>query len=1456
MESINIPIGTSFDNEGVIDAEKAFKRFGSTVNESLKRIGSDKTFGDLGKSVEKAFSEGVRGADALMDRMARTKLQAVKTAEQVDKLRTALFQQQKATDAKRTDLSNVDNIDTRNTLSRYFSEEDKALLKQYDLVKQISEAKGQAATQYERENQAVLEGLELQKQLLGYRKSEEAFAEKMRAWKEKDFKLEMSQRAKEAEFWKEHNLKDAKAMNDKGLAYDTDGNPTQLKKDWEALSSKHLNERLDFTATMPKASAKLNELRESFDSFVNTYIKQITAFDSNFGERSIDEKISTLQRWFYKLNSTRLETGADGTRQLSAQTLQIEEQKRHEAELASAEYERQREATEEMFREVAEGTSEIRGRVHEEEKITAQLQSQEDILDAQNQKMLDMDSMAESKRIPQLTEGQKFSNGLKEVFGWQRIFTMLGNVVQNFGDRLTGLSNKIKGLLLNIGKLGISMMKVFGAEAVKGVVTVGKTISSIKAHIKSMLPSVKQVARFFVKYIFGFRTMYFLVRKVRQAIGEGIKAIAKADNDVNKSISALKTALNQLKGQLGASFAPIIQPICDLLTRVINLATKATVQIGAFLATLTGKHTIKIATAKNVDYAKSLDKTSGSAKKAAKAIKAYLSPLDELNRMDDPNKDNGSGGGGAGVDPNDLGIKYKDVNIDNLGISKFAKKLKEAWKKQDWEGVGKVISDELAKVFNKIGDALSWKKVEEKVGKFTDIVSGIINGISKNKNMWKSLGSAVGEGLNTALKTVNQLMKKIDWSSLGSGIATAIGEAIKKIDPADIAQFIEDKFMVVLELLNGFMDQMKKDGTWTEIAKKLIQGINGVDWYSIAVKTFNFVGNIFGAIRDLFIGFISQSGFSELVDKLASGINDSIAKLTPEDFKQAGTALSSTLTVLFGNIGKLLSSTSGAGKTLLDGIKSFFEGINWESVLKDAGNIATFLVNGLVAIFSTIGDLLNKKDSNGISLAQKIGAYIGNALSKINFKELGSAFGNFGEAILEGIITAIIAAKPVEKLLEFFKGLFASDSPLVKALVLAIPKLGIWGAIISGIGKAIPVALSAYQAGGGNVGSLVGKLFSGKAAAGTAGKAAAGTAGKAGAGKAAAGVAGAGGAASMVTVFGAVASAAVMAGIAIDDYNQKQEAWAWGAEQVKNKNMSLIDVVKGGVASIPEAMGDKWGEAIEGWKWGFGEIKKDWDEKTKGFKKGLDDFGIHLKNLWGEITKGFSDTFGGVGKAFSDFGFHVKKIWGETKTTWNMGIQGIKDALGSIPAKASAAWDGIKKAFAPVGDWFKDKFEKAWEGVKNVFSTGGQIFSGIKEGIEKTFKTVVNKIIDGMNKIIKKPFDKLNDIITTLKSIKIGGIEPFKSFKTISVPQIPKLAQGAVIPASKPFLAMLGDQKSGNNIEAPESLIRQIVREESGNGNGKTTVVAKVGRRELFEIVLEEAKIRQQTTGRNPFEFT
>lgn len=190
-----------------------------------------------------------------------------------------------------------------------------------------------------------------------------------------------------------------------------------------------------------------------------------------------------------------------------------------------------------------------------------------------------------------------------------------------------------------------------------------------------------------------------------------------------------------------------------------------------------------------------------------------------------------------------------------------------------------------------------------------------------------------------------------------------------------------------------------------------------------------------------------------------------------------------------------------------------------------------------------------------------------------------------------------------------------------------------------------------------------------------------------------------------------------------------------------------------------------------------------------------------------------------------------------------------------VASGAVAAWDGIKSAFKSVPEWFQSKFRDAWQKVKDVFSTGGRIWSGIKEGIENTFRTVVNAIIRGMNTIIAVPFNKINSMLNTIRNAHFLGISPFQNLwgvNPLPVPQIPMLARGAVIPANRQFLAVLGDQRNGNNLEAPESLLRQIVREEAGGTGSRYEFIARLDRRTLFDEVITEAKLRKGQTGKNP----
>lgn len=108
----------------------------------------------------------------------------------------------------------------------------------------------------------------------------------------------------------------------------------------------------------------------------------------------------------------------------------------------------------------------------------------------------------------------------------------------------------------------------------------------------------------------------------------------------------------------------------------------------------------------------------------------------------------------------------------------------------------------------------------------------------------------------------------------------------------------------------------------------------------------------------------------------------------------------------------------------------------------------------------------------------------------------------------------------------------------------------------------------------------------------------------------------------------------------------------------------------------------------------------------------------------------------------------------------------------------------IADVFAGLWEGIKIGFEAVWEFILKAFAVGGKIYNGLKDGIVNVFKTVVNTLIDGINRLIRIPFDVINGILNTIRNISFLGVSPFKGLwdnNPLPVPQIPRLAVGGII---------------------------------------------------------------------------
>lgn len=238
-------------------------------------------------------------------------------------------------------------------------------------------------------------------------------------------------------------------------------------------------------------------------------------------------------------------------------------------------------------------------------------------------------------------------------------------------------------------------------------------------------------------------------------------------------------------------------------------------------------------------------------------------------------------------------------------------------------------------------------------------------------------------------------------------------------------------------------------------------------------------------------------------------------------------------------------------------------------------------------------------------------------------------------------------------------------------------------------------------------------------------------------------------------------------------------------------------------------------------------LYKNWDKICEAATK--------LKDWVIEKTRALGET---VTRTLSNLGNKISTIW--------------SNMLSNAHEKWNAMWSTIGDFTGKIKDGIVEKFTSAKDKVVEIFG-----------GIKDTIRDVFNKAID----IVNGAIGTVNSAIGSIESaFSFGPWEvptPFGK-KTIGfsatfprVPTVPYLAKGAVIPPRSEFLAVLGDQKQGNNIEAPEGLIRQIIRDELGNqqGNRDIHITAQINRRVLFDEFIKEAKVRQEYSGKNPLEL-
>lgn len=595
---------------------------------------------------------------------------------------------------------------------------------------------------------------------------------------------------------------------------------------------------------------------------------------------------------------------------------------------------------------------------------------------------------------------------------------------KQLSESLDSVKSKLESMVQRVER-GTSALARFGSMAGKTVVGGLKGMVSMlgkgaAAMLRLSLRAKKTHSSFnsgigtLLRYGLGVRSLFTLMNKLRSALVDGYKNLARYSDRTNTAISSLMSALTRLKNSFASAFDPILRAAAPALVTLINLISNAVSKIGMLTAALTGAKTFTKATTIQEDYAKSLDKTSKSAKKA----KAVLASFDELNILDDNSSDSTKDDGS--VDPSKM---FEQVPIDSAVLD-FADKLKKAFEEADWKGLGTLLGDKI----NELVDSVDW--------------SG-----------W---GTKIGKGMNAAIQTLYYTVDTVNWVNIGKHLAEAVNGIINEVDWDIFGRLLAKKFTVALDVAGGFLKELD----WTAVLQAFTSGFSGFynelqewleskDWHRIGeiitAKLSDALrnGNVEGAVKSFFDAFTEAiNSLADLMDgidfyqvakdlvemliRAVSGV--SWDELTEALGRLIGESVDAVIQILAGSLADvgnyfkektqevggdavagfffgIKDAIFGVGAWIVDNIfKPFWDGIcaafEIHSPSKKMAEIGGYIIAGLLdgikdlpsKLKAKLDDALDKVVSWGSDLKSKVKDAAADAVSKAvdEFKDLAS----------------------------------------------------------------------------------------------------------------------------------------------------------------------------------------------------------------------------------------------------------------------------------------------------------------------------------------------------------------------------------------------------------------------------------------------------------------------------------
>ncbi len=359
--------------------------------------------------------------------------------------------------------------------------------------------------------------------------------------------------------------------------------------------------------------------------------------------------------------------------------------------------------------------------------------------------------------------------------------------------------------------------------------------------------------------------------------------------------------------------------------------------------------------------------------------------------------------------------------------------------------------------------------------------------------------------------------------------------------------------------------------------------------------------------------------------------------------------------------------------------------------------------------------------------------------------------------------------------------------------------------------------------------------------------------------------------------------------------NEKWNEWELKLKNIEDTLGLVAALIKGDFKKAWEHLknllidnqADKAKKDFDNLKSSFEDLKTKTDEFVTAFKKNIDDmvesWKTKITDWWDKdvtpwftkekwetvfesIGEALATAVAGTGGMIETWKTNISDWWEKdvepwfTNEKWNAIFLNIINSLETFFTDE----DGfVNKWKTKISDWWTDDVSP-WFTLEKWKELGANIKNGILNGVKGVVngvKSTFNGILDGFQSLVNGGIDMINALINGWN--KVAKVTPsLKTINTLGKVNLSKykfnitpMAQGGVLPANKPFLAMLGDQKNGTNVEAPAKLIKQMAMEaiiEANASNEGQTVKEEhyyLDQTELMSILYKLVKGGERLKG-------